>query len=92
MTGVCEHYGQVFERNVRGRPRRFCGMCSSPPAAAARWREENPEARAAYNRGRRVEPKPKVCVQCGELFTPKRSDCRVCSDLCRWARDRARAA
>jgi uncharacterized OB-fold protein len=67
-------------------------MCGSPPAAAARWREENPEARAAYNRGRRAVPVPKACVVCGELFTPKRSDCQVCKPMCRWARDRARGA
>ena len=58
--------------------------------AAARWREENAEKRAAYNVGRRVAPKPKECVVCGELFTPQRSDCQVCSDICRWARDRRR--
>ena len=92
MTGVCEQCGQPFERNVRGRPRRFCATCGSPAVAAARWREENAERRAAYNRGRRVVPKAKVCVQCAELFTPNRSDCQVCSDVCRWARDRARAA
>ena len=92
MTGVCEQCGGPFEPNQRGRPRRFCGLCSAPAVAAARWREDNAEKRAAYNVGRRVAPKPKVCVVCGEPFTPQRSDCQVCSDICRWARDRARAA
>jgi hypothetical protein len=92
MTGVCEQCGAPFERNGRGRPRRFCATWGSPAVATARWREENADRRAAYNRSRRVVPVAKVCVVCGEQFTPRRRDCRVCSDLCRWARDRARTA
>jgi hypothetical protein len=74
LTGVCEQCGQVFERNGRGRPRRFCATCGSPAVAAARWREVNAEARAAYNLGRRVVPVAKVCVVCGGQFTPQRSE------------------
>ena len=82
---------RAVERNARGRPRRFCGLCSAPSVAARRWKAENPGRRDAYNASRRVVPKPKTCVVCGELFTPERSDCQVCSDVCRWARDRRRA-
>jgi hypothetical protein len=91
-SGICEECGAPFERNARGRPRRFCGTCSSPAAAARRWKAENPDRRDAYNASRRAVRVAKTCVVCGELFTPKRSDCQVCSDICRWARDRARAA
>ena len=91
-SGICEECGALFEPNLHGRPRRFCGACSSPAAAARRWKAENPDRREAYNASRRVVPQPKTCVVCGELFTPRRSDCQVCGDVCRWARDRERGA
>jgi hypothetical protein len=55
----CEACGFEFERNARGRPRKFCWMCA-PAGDMARimraWRKANPEKVAAYNASRRIYP------------------------------------
>lgn len=54
QLALCEACGDSFEPNRTGRPRRFCGVCSSPAAAALRWRERNPAQVEAYNADRRA--------------------------------------
>ena len=53
FEGRCAACGAAFKANATGRPRRFCAACSTPAAAARRWREANVDrVRARKRRGR----------------------------------------
>lgn len=81
-TTVCEGCGDPFEQSGKGRPRRFCVVCSpaDPVAATAAWRTRtgHSERRTAA----RFEARPeRECDVCGELFKALGSQLR-CSRRC----------
>ncbi len=98
MLRVCESCGTGFEQSGKGRPRRWCRECSPSvgeagrAAAAAAWRELNPDAVQAFNVSRQ---KPRhgylTCSECGRDFHNPRlmpggrragHDPKTCSDAC----------
>jgi hypothetical protein len=53
---ICEDCGTSLVRSGRGRPRRFCLVCSpaDPLGATTAWRARHPEYTEAYNASRRI--------------------------------------